>query len=891
MTMSLQDEIDGQSNGAHFLRADLHIHSFGPHGSYDVKDNMMTPEAIVDLAIKENLQIIAITDHNVVGNVRAAVDHANGKHILVVPGVELSTSDGHLLVYFPSPDSLEAFYGKLKISTNKQSCMDTMAQCLKYAQEFGGFGVCAHVDSDSGLEKAHPKFDAFKQEILNADNLLGLEITQAANADWFCPLDPHADRKNCANVRRQHLRHEVEVSLAKIMGSDSHTLAAVGRNANNQKRLTRFKMDRLSFESLQIAFMDCAARVRLEDLIPQAIPHFVGMKLEGGFLSDQIVHFNKNLTCIIGGRGAGKSTMLESLRVASGNGIEMEIVDSDVWPDCISLVYQDETGARHTLTRSKIGEVTNGNPDGPLLVSIESYGQGHTASTIKNCDKDPGVLLDFLDGFIPLKDLKERDDLIRDELLSNQAEIEKLQVKINRIKDVEALKKVADGQVATLKTQKVVEVVALEEKLATERIFRDKLRKALAALPPAVATGLNTEELQETMESIDGKGLAVGKEQFQAVKGITDALIADLQNISVGAGRKITDAVSAINSQLSVWVAAQQKTKDQIEELRRELEKQKIKLDMAFIRKVTSDATTYAAQLIELNKSIPKQKAARVARAALLKERQEIKACIFTMRSSFAMLMNKHLTTSAVDYSVDVKFIEGTISPEFEELLKAAMGWRTSQVPKAAIIASNMSPLALLEVIDKKNLVPLTTLKDEGNNAVFSTADANAILAKFGEWEHYVALQRCPFQDRPVIKVTKMVSSAGKRVPIFKDFSKLSLGQQQAILLTILLFSQSTVPLVIDQPEDNLDSEFVYTTLVRSLRTIKEKRQVIIVTHNANIAVLGDAELIIPLRGQSEKSVIRDRGSIDTRATKDVSCTILEGGSKAFKRRQELYGF
>lgn len=62
-------------------------------------------------------------------------------------------------------------------------------------------------------------------------------------------------------------------------------------------------------------------------------------------------------------------------------------------------------------------------------------------------------------------------------------------------------------------------------------------------------------------------------------------------------------------------------------------------------------------------------------------------------------------------------------------------------------------------------------------------------------------------------------------------------------------------------------------------------------THNANIAVLGDAELIIPLRGASDLSVIRDRGSIDTTGTKDMVCTILEGSKKAFLRRQEVYGF
>jgi hypothetical protein len=113
-----------------------------------------------------------------------------------------------------------------------------------------------------------------------------------------------------------------------------------------------------------------------------------------------------------------------------------------------------------------------------------------------------------------------------------------------------------------------------------------------------------------------------------------------------------------------------------------------------------------------------------------------------------------------------------------------------------------------------------------------------------------------------------------------RDFSKLSLGQQQAVLLSILLFSQSNEPLVIDQPEDNLDSEFIYKTFVRSLRRVKEKRQVIVVTHNANIAVLGDAELIVPLRASSDKSVVRDRGSIDTPCTKDLACTILEGASK-----------
>ena len=116
------------------------------------------------------------------------------------------------------------------------------------------------------------------------------------------------------------------------------------------------------------------------------------------------------------------------------------------------------------------------------------------------------------------------------------------------------------------------------------------------------------------------------------------------------------------------------------------------------------------------------------------------------------------------------------------------------------------------------------------------------------------------------------------------------MGQQQSILLAILIQSKSTIPLLIDQPEDNLDSEFIYKTIVTNLRKIKETRQVIVVTHNPNIAVLGDAELVIPLKSTSIKTHIVNRGSIDNEQTRQLCCDILEGGKQAFLSRQEIYG-
>lgn len=581
------------------------------------------------------------------------------------------------------------------------------------------------------------------------------------------------------------------------------------------------------------------------------------------------------------------------MRVASGNSIDRnQIVDSEVWPDEISLVYEDEVGQQHVLTRSKLNDISNADPDGPTRIAIESYGQGETAETIQHCDKDPTILLKFLDGFMDISAMNQRDTELRDMLLENQTLIENLQQDINRISETEKAKTIADGQVAALKSQKASEVVELEEKLAKERRFRDQLKANLKTLFNSINESLTSEELKNLMLEQDGAALAVGKTEFETVKTLVNNLAADVEMLSTQLKTKITEANTKITALLQSWAVKEKDTQTRIEDLRRELEKQGIKLDIAFIRKVTKDATDLAVKLAELKKSVPKLDEASKVRREILKSRMELKNRLFTTRQAFATSMNKNLAATVVDYSVSIRFHEGLLSTTFEDMLKTAMGWRTSQVPKAVLVASQLSPITLLDAINRKDTGSLEKVSDSNKNKVFSKTEAETILNTMGEMANKFALERCAFDDRPEIKVTKTVVMAdGSKIYPMRDFSILSLGQQQSILLSILLFSKSKTPLIIDQPEDNLDSEFIYKTLVRTLRSIKEHRQVIIVTHNANIAVLGDAELIIPLRGASELSVIRDRGSIDTTETKEIVCTILEGSQKAFKRRQEVYGF
>ena len=171
-------------NGAEFLRADLHIHSFGDFGSYDVTDTTMTPAAIVDTAIEKGLGVISITDHNEIMNSHAALKYAEGKDILVIPGIEVSTTQGHLLLYFSSFEQLRAFHGKLDISQDRRTCTNGIVQCLEIAQQEQGIGILAHIDVEAGFEKTIGKFGLAMEEIFKHKNLLGLEIANIGSSSF-----------------------------------------------------------------------------------------------------------------------------------------------------------------------------------------------------------------------------------------------------------------------------------------------------------------------------------------------------------------------------------------------------------------------------------------------------------------------------------------------------------------------------------------------------------------------------------------------------------------------------------------------------------------------------------------------------------------------------------
>ncbi|TXK94831.1 histidinol-phosphatase, partial [Methylococcaceae bacterium CS5] len=191
------------NSGAKFVRADLHIHSFGEGtGSFDVTDEQMTPQSIVDTAIAANLKIISITDHNEIFNCKTAVDYAVDKDILVILGIEVSTTQGHLLVYFETFKDLRSFHGKLTISEDKERCSQGIVECLNLACLNNGFGILAHIELDSGFEKTVGRFNAQMNDLFCHPSLLALEISKKSSFELYTGNDFDSNHLALVKERR-----------------------------------------------------------------------------------------------------------------------------------------------------------------------------------------------------------------------------------------------------------------------------------------------------------------------------------------------------------------------------------------------------------------------------------------------------------------------------------------------------------------------------------------------------------------------------------------------------------------------------------------------------------------------------------------------------------------
>jgi len=884
------------SSGAKFFRGDLHIHSFG--ASHDVRDATATPAAIVETARAEGLSIIALTDHNEIMNVAAAIEAGRNAGIYVVPGVELSTPEGHLLCYAPSADALERFFNRLQIADRRTSqcrCQTGALQCLELIVAEGGFGVMAHVELDGAFETNMPRFTPAKLDILCHPALEGIEVTRSDCPILYDRSDTDADRRSAAVERIGRLGLGSEQYLARILNSDAHSLNAVGRNANRDQRITRYKMETPSFEGLRLAFRTADTRVRIEEGLPAVVPVVQGVHFQGAFLDGEAITFSPNLTCIIGGRGSGKSTAFESVCLIGGPPDEdVTVIDSDVWPDIVSLVYVDETGQGHSLARSKFSDVENLDEpaSGSTAFPIESYRQGATNEISKRVQDDPLALLTFLDKLVQVEREIAAEDEVRGDLAELAPKIAKAAANVARIPEREKELKLKSDQLQRLRDDKGEEVIKLQRQLEGEKRVRLGIEAALAKLAGAVTSEGITAITADIRASITDDVIELGAPEATRIEAETGTYETAVSG-STQALRKVTqDYVTSVKAQIAEWKKKEGHTSTQIEQKKQDLLKHGIRLDMPFIQKLVSDEARAKENVKNLKSWVPELARLRKDYGDLLKARWAARQVVARHRSMFALRASEALKGTLSDLFVTLKFEENALAPDAERLIIDAMGWRTLQQLKARALINILTLPTLLECQRKRDTKPILALRNsDTGGAIFAQNEAELLLERIAEPDLLSQLETVAVHDRPRLSVTKRLEGAGGQARFLpRDFRKLSLGQQQSVLLALMLTSESRAPLIVDQPEDNLDSEFIYKTLVPVIRAAKERRQVIVVTHNANIAVLGDAELIVALKATADKAQIVTRGSIDHSETCEAACNILEGSREAFDRRAAVYG-
>ena len=892
---------DHLSSGAQFLRADLHLHSYGV--SPDVTDERMTVEGIVDAAVERDLQVIAITDHNAIDAVEPLLTAAADAGLVAFPGVEVTTGEGHVLAYF-APEDIAAFktwFGRLNFEEDASRNLHTLVSVREFLSSVdaaGGVAVPAHVGRDGTGFLARVS-SQIEEAIFMSPSLRAVEVESSHQGDWYSAADSGegASRRTEVLQRREAgLGPVAGPRLAKLMFSDAHSLEQVGRDRSGADRVTRIKMSEPGFTAFRTALADPDARIKLEANLPSNYPRIVGVRMFGGFLDGQEIAFSPNLTCLIGGRGTGKSTAVESIRcTCAGEPSHMD--DMPNGPDTVQLVYRDEFGNEHFLKRDadrKTYELTGDGAVG-MHIDIEGYDQDRIAAIIRQYREEPQNLLDFLDRFVAPGEITLEIQTSQDQLKSNADALRPLRdapTKLQRAKEGLEETKV---KLKAIQGSNLEEALKWRRLMQRERQLRHDLQERLTAigddieaLPLEIDVRRLAEQADiEDLSTTSSAEVLLGEDGHSGIVGIIDGLAAAIEGWKQTGGTQVDTARASIAEGLEQWEARDHAIEAQVQAVFEDLRAQGVNPNVAEFNRLTAAEVASSRTVRTLTDDVARLEELTKERRRLLAGFRAAQSKRFQLRVHAMNTLTAQLNRAFEEFKVKLGFREGDIVDAYAAWIRGATGGRFLRTSRIENLCRMLHPGELADVVRRNDVGRLQQLRDDSGTPYFADAEEAGDFAAALRDRDLLSLESIAVDDLPEISLTTQVKNAPRKV----DFENLSFGQKASILLGALLFSSEQCPLIIDQPEDHLDSQFIARTVVGVLRTVKEHRQVIIATHNSNITVLGDAEQIVPLQGYEGRGLTRDVGSVDARPTRLRVCEVLEGGQAAYKRRGEMYGF
>lgn len=921
------DHWEHEVPGTRWFRADLHVHTIDDHlggraklpaGLEGLPDD---PELLsayarrfVQQLVESDIQVVGLTPHSPRGGVESGssavwriVKEWNAgldddgvpfrhKVFAVFPGFEINVNDGakgvHLTFLFDPEIGLQDYLavfdammggrapwraGRLTMSPlggdEVFRLLDDqkvgLSEGLEGKRRWDWIALAPHLVGAHGLQR---EMSAQVRDEFPMERLAGFGLPRNKLPDDYDESSkPGRILLPLMRTYRQAFYH----------ASDAYCLEDVGG------RHTRLKLATPRIAAVTQAFVASDARVRIGyergpegdegDLVESQDPRGDGagirpwlrrVDVEGkaaffgrGGVGKASFSFSPDLTCIIGGSMTGKSTLLDGLRVHTEAG----------------------TPARDDL-RKQVTERAENFLAGAAAVSLDCGGSlvsgaaGHswpatffTQTELQQLARDAGAVekvLANLDGSVAreIEELSGTLDGMDRELDTLAEELSRLDDRCAEAEQAEARAREAQ------KSLRAFREAGVETALAASRVvqaWRSSARDVGSALTQA--------------EAVAGSVAAVGLPSWDAQT---------LGGVWSG-DRKAAEVASGLERSLRETA-------------------ERFASEVATLRQLRENLRSFIDDLGEHERSL--RKAAERALADSGRAGAEVREFQDLSRRA-ALLPNYEAVTRELNRERQAKeerFDElGTerqnalkaLRTAFDSILERVAGRPGSRVRARRLEGEDTVALdAFLRGFKQRGITrwwgdssekmgqavtPRVLLEHLEANTLASLGMSDAVARTFREAMTVAARRRLAALPSRDLYRLEMKMDDGS----YRSLSRLSGGQRVSVMLTLLLENEDSTPLVIDQPEDELDNRFLFETVLPALKALKGRRQVIVATHDPNIVVNGDADMVIQLDATSTAGRVAAAGTIDDPAIRDAIVQTVDGGREAFRLRRRKYGF
>jgi hypothetical protein len=950
-----------QFPGSRWWKFDFHTHT--PASSdYKPEEKHISHRDWLLAHMRQGIDAVVVTDHNSADWIndlqtelkKLAEEKPQGWHALVVfPGVEITTSErAHLLGVFSPDTTAREIDGLLHApdvswdkpnsnSGNAEWCMSgiNMSAMIDRIHAKGGLAIPAHVDTKNGLLASQTK-DGF--QIDNPRSDLVSRVLAAADA---------LDVRDVSDPVLQSYATEIALK-AKVDGSDTpHCLANVG------SRWVWLKMAKPTFEGLKLALAEPALSVRRSDKSTEPLPKQWIQSLQIQGLAKRhrplTIDFNPWLNTVIGGRGSGKSSLVECLRLALGREQEAEQqlsreheVSKAIAQFAESMVLDKTQLSAAVQGAGQLGGINRYDwsknekrvmrPDGQVTESWVDTGIEHnkvlddfpvrlfSQKQIHALANQPGGLLGYLDSSRTddqwLKIYQRKKNFNADPKSAQQAAhsqamkrggsfvIASTSSSVNRFEDTRDAVRNKESELSAW-AQVKSDLAQVQESLNTyaKQGVSDKVeelqrlraeKRAIEDFSQGVSCEINSIQnaflplqlkddwsvnLPETASTSANEVAQRWQKAFATMQATWGAVQTHMLLLQTQAQQLTSDAAYL------QWSTEQQAQEAQC---RSELENVKAmlggQLQQVGVLHQQKEDLEKQNQLFELKAK--ELEVAKVLREQRYQEMVSARQAITQARQDFV---------NAVIRNAPEETLQITVHPvaQYDDVslneLRKLLGLNTADYAN--------SFLGDLENEGSKGIVPTLAQQPERLDELKKGIEAFVV----GEVEQAQKILEIDISGARIRAALKALTPRQldelwtwfpeDKVEIkfrqaqkdnWQDISTGSAGQKTGALLSFIV-NEGEEPLILDQPEDDLDNENVYKLVVEQLRQTKSRRQVIVVTHNANIVVNGDAELVIPMAFRGGQIQADTAGGLQDASIRQKICDVMEGGEKAFKNRYE----